>query len=172
MLKKIFLLVLFTTLTIPAIAQTTVTTRSGAVAVDVPMGTVTQTSSEQQVHPTTKKVKRIIRRVVKKKDPNAIETNQTQKKEISPDFIFANFTQSHFNGMRQNLEKQGLESAVALLIIENVRNRMNMPAWKYKVLLCLKETEKKDIMDPQKGCFSGFAQEVAIHLQSILSHLI
>lgn len=91
-----------------------------------------------------------------------------QQAPLPDDFLIANFTSNYFQTFLQNLKAQGLDDNAAQLMTEAVRNQMNMPAWRYKVLLCLKGKTTRQALHPQTGCFADFASEANMHLQTLL----
>lgn len=94
--------------------------------------------------------------------------SQTDLATLPADFIFAGFTNGYFEKFRENLESQGVDNKTALMLTEVVRNRMDMPAWKEKIVKCI-----RDFGTAQSGeaCFSDFAGESDHHLEAVLNSL-
>lgn len=98
---------------------------------------------------------------------NAVE-DQTEPVTLPSDFVFAGFTNGYFSKFQKNLESQGVDGKTALMLTEVVRNRMNMPLWKEKIVKCIQDfgTTQSD-----EACFSDFAGESDYHLETVLNSL-
>ena len=98
---------------------------------------------------------------------NTIE-DQTEPVALPSDFVFAGFTSGYFSKFQKNLESQGVDGKTALMLTEVVRNRMNMPLWKEKIVKCIQDfgTTQSD-----EACFSDFASESDHHLEAVLNSL-
>ncbi len=94
--------------------------------------------------------------------------NQSEPVALPTDFVFAGFTSGYFSKFQENLESQGVDTKTAQMLTEVVRNRMDMPAWKEKIVKCIQDF---GTTQSSETCFSDFAAESDYHLETVLNSL-